>query len=212
MRRPRAERYTPLSGSFGHHLTGTMTGPGGAFPGLGQAGAGNARVRTRGPLLPGWSDRSGSNVLPRPRKPGLELRPRAESPDGKSRGGTPIGERTRWCAPHREMRRLETHVCRRSASFFLSLGRVGRAKRNPPLSMVGYAAELVIGPATSGRTRWRLTHLCFAKTRAHLRRENDVACSPLPACGERSSRARVRGPLSEFERCNSEPGGKAPSP
>ena len=74
-------------------LTGTTTGPGGAFPGLGQAGAGNARVRARGPSLPGWSDRTGSNVLPRPRKPGLELRPRAESPDGKSRGGTPIGER-----------------------------------------------------------------------------------------------------------------------
>ncbi len=28
-------------------LTGTTTGPGGAFPGLGQAGAGNARVRAR---------------------------------------------------------------------------------------------------------------------------------------------------------------------
>ena len=74
-------------------LTSTTTGPGGAFPGLGQAGAGNARVRARGPSLPGWGERTGSNVLPRPRKPGLELRPRAESPDGKSRGGTPIGER-----------------------------------------------------------------------------------------------------------------------
>jgi hypothetical protein len=56
-------------------------------------------ARTRGPSLPGWGDRTGSNVLPRPRKPGLELRPRAECPDGKSRSGTPIGERTRWCAP-----------------------------------------------------------------------------------------------------------------
>ena len=113
-------------------LTGTTTGPGGAFPGLGQAGAGNARARARGPSLPGWSDRTGSNVLPRPRKPGLELRPRAESPDGKSRSGTPIGERTRRCAPHREMRRLETHVCRRSASFFpwSSLRFVGWVERS----------------------------------------------------------------------------------
>ena len=151
-------------------LTGTTTGPGGAFPGLGQAGAGNARARARGPSLPGWSDRTGSNVLPRPRKPGLELRPRAESPDGKSRSGTPIGERTRRCAPHREMRRLDD--TRLSAFRFLfslvviALRRVGRAKQNPPLSMVGYAAELVIGPATSGQTRWQLTHPTFRKTRA----------------------------------------------
>ena len=32
--------------ALGIMLTGTTTGPGGAFPGLGQAGAGNARVRT----------------------------------------------------------------------------------------------------------------------------------------------------------------------
>ena len=52
MRCPRAERYTPHPGSFGHHLTGTTTGPGGAFPGLGQAGAGNACVRARGLCSP----------------------------------------------------------------------------------------------------------------------------------------------------------------
>ena len=48
VRRPRAERYTPRPGGFGHHVAGTTTGPGGAFPGLGQAGAGNARGTTRG--------------------------------------------------------------------------------------------------------------------------------------------------------------------
>jgi hypothetical protein len=33
-------------------LTGTTTGPGGAFPGLGQAGAGNARGTAQRPCLP----------------------------------------------------------------------------------------------------------------------------------------------------------------
>ncbi len=101
--------------------------------------------RTRGPSLPGWGELTGSNVLPRPRKPGLELRPGAESPDGKSRCGTPIGERAPFPtlprkrgrgkrqgrAPHREMRRLAEHVCRRSASFFLlSLRFVGWVERS----------------------------------------------------------------------------------
>ena len=85
--------------ALGIMLTGTTTGPGGAFPGLGQTGAGNPRVRARGlrsPVGATVQDRASCRV---PRKPGLELRPRAESPDGKSRGGTPTGERTRWCAP-----------------------------------------------------------------------------------------------------------------
>jgi len=44
VRCPRAEGYGPLPGSFGHQLAGTTAGAGGAFPGLGQAGAGNARL------------------------------------------------------------------------------------------------------------------------------------------------------------------------
>ena len=59
VRCPRAERYTPFPGGFGHHLAGTMTGPGGAFPGLGQAGAGNARGRAQESVFPGWSARTG---------------------------------------------------------------------------------------------------------------------------------------------------------
>ena len=87
--------------ALGIMLTGTRTGPGGAFPGLGQAGAGNARLGTRGLRPPVGGDRTGSNVPPRPRKPGLELRPRGESPNGKSRGGTPTGERAALKrAPH----------------------------------------------------------------------------------------------------------------
>jgi len=44
---------------------------------------------------------------------------------------THLGERTRWCAPHRKMRRLDEHVCRRSASFF-PLSSL-RAKRSNPV-------------------------------------------------------------------------------
>jgi hypothetical protein len=65
VRCPRAEGYALLPGSFGHHLTGTMTGPGGAFPGLGQAGAGNARLGTQGLCLPvevGLQDRTSRHV------------------------------------------------------------------------------------------------------------------------------------------------------
>jgi hypothetical protein len=92
--------------------TGTTTGPGGAFPGLGLAGAGNARLGTRGLFLPveeAVQDRTSRLV---PRKPGLKLRPRAERPNGKSRGGTPTGERVpldaRPCAlaRHHEILRL----------------------------------------------------------------------------------------------------------
>ncbi len=90
---PAGGRYGPHPGSFGHHLTGTMTGPGGAFSGLGLAGAGNARLEAgglRAPVGAALQDRTSRLV---PRKPGLKLRPRAERPNGKSRGGTPTGER-----------------------------------------------------------------------------------------------------------------------
>ncbi len=80
MRCPRAERYTPLPGSFGHHLTGTTTGPGGAFPGLGQAGAGNARLAAQGSSPPVGRAFKDHALSPRPRKPGLELSERGESP------------------------------------------------------------------------------------------------------------------------------------
>jgi hypothetical protein len=112
----RARFRKPLPGSFGHHLTGTTTGPGGAFPGLGLAGAGNARLGTRGLFLPveeGIQDRTSRLV---PRKPGLKLRPRAERPNGKSRGGTPTGERVpldaRSCALARHHERLRLSAFR----------------------------------------------------------------------------------------------------
>jgi hypothetical protein len=48
----RARSRKPLPGSFGHHLAGTTTGPGGAFPGLGLTGAGNTRGRAQGLRAP----------------------------------------------------------------------------------------------------------------------------------------------------------------
>ena len=137
--------------------------------------------RTRGPSLPGWSELTGSNVLPRPRKPGLELRPRAESPDGKSRGGTPIGERAPSLPSPASGGGKRDEGARRIArcggwlntsvgvplpfSFVIALCRVGRAKRNPPLSMVGYAAFAANPPyifAKPGRA-------CVAGTRSLIR-------------------------------------------
>jgi hypothetical protein len=62
-------------------LTGITTGPGGAFPGLGQAGAGNARLAAQSLSPPGWGELDKTMRSCRvPRKPGLELSERGESP------------------------------------------------------------------------------------------------------------------------------------
>jgi hypothetical protein len=77
-------------------LAGTTAGAWGAATGLGQERTGNARSAGQ-PAYDLYRKTgfrfSGSCALPRPRKPGLELRRTGESPAGKSRGGTPTGER-----------------------------------------------------------------------------------------------------------------------
>jgi hypothetical protein len=89
----------PLSGGFGHQPLGTTTGVRGARWTQGQAGAGNTRSTDR----------------PRPRKPGLRLSSlRWKTPWGKSRGGTPAGERARK---------------RRAARAALSVARTARRLR-----------------------------------------------------------------------------------
>ena len=116
----RARSRKPHPGSFGHHLAGTTTGPGGAFPGLGLAGAGNARLGTQGlrpPVGAALQDRTSRLV---PRKPGLKLRLRAERPNGKSRGGTPTGERVPLDARRARMaRRLDHALVGVPPSFFV---------------------------------------------------------------------------------------------
>ena len=78
----RARKDTVRSrAASGIMLTGTTTGPGGAFPGLGQAGAGNARLAARSLSPPGWGELDKTMRSCRvPWKPGLELSERGESP------------------------------------------------------------------------------------------------------------------------------------
>jgi hypothetical protein len=94
-------------------------------------------------------------------------------------------------------------------------GETGKAKRRqrgqPPLAAL-------FAPAS--RFMWLRSGDPRAKARAGMRSR---VLTPLPACGERSSEARVRGPLRDSERCaagdsvadaaaNSGPGGEAPHP
>ena len=86
-------------------LTGTTTGPGGAFPGLGQAGAGNARVRTQGlrsPVGATVQDRTSCRV------PGSLAWSCAQGPKAltvRAVSGTPIGERVPARGARRTVRR-----------------------------------------------------------------------------------------------------------
>jgi hypothetical protein len=72
---------------------GITAGVGGAFPGLGQAGAGNARLAARDLRPSVGAGFFGSCALAASQEawPGAERKGR--EPPGKSRGGTPTGER-----------------------------------------------------------------------------------------------------------------------
>ena len=134
--------------------------------------------------------------------------------------------------PHRKMRRMEKCACRRSASFRF-VARVERSEtreRHPSRTFVpGFRsaqsglliALSMIKPKAGPTVGLRCDAICseddftigLGKTRARIAsRERVYSFRPLPACGERSSEARVRGPLRDSERCNSEPSGNAPSP
>ena len=98
---------------------GTTAGAGGAFPGLGQAGAGNARLEARDLRPSVGAGFFGSCALAASQEawPGAERKGR--EPPGKSRGGTPTGERVPLDARRiRLMRTGSPCVCRRSASLF----------------------------------------------------------------------------------------------
>ncbi len=185
----RARSRKPHPGSFGHHRTGTTTGLGGAFPGLGLAGAGNARLGTRGLFLPveeALQDRTSRLV---PRKPGLKLRPRAERPNGKNRGGTPTGERVPQDARRARMaRRFDYTSAGVPPSFFVCLmahagAHKGRPYDKPPLRRGGPCGRP--GPRR------------FAKARARSRRENCLLfrhCRALTRQSMRLSRLPRRAP------------------
>ena len=78
----RARKDTVRSrAASGIMLFGTTADAGGAFPGLGQAGAGNARLAAQSLSPPGWGELDKTMRSCRvPRKPGLELSERGESP------------------------------------------------------------------------------------------------------------------------------------
>ena len=88
----RARKDTVRSrAASGIMLSGTTAGAGGAFPGLGQVGAGNARLA------------NAMATASQEAWPGAERKGR--EPPGESRGGTPSGERaTITRAPHPLMR------------------------------------------------------------------------------------------------------------
>ena len=82
--------------ALGIMLTGITTGPGGAFPGLGQAGAGNARLAARSLSPPGWGELD--KTMRSRRVPGSlawSCAQRAKAPTARAVGGTPTGERVR---------------------------------------------------------------------------------------------------------------------
>ena len=91
-------------------LTGTTTGPGGAFPGLGQAGAGNARGRARGlrpPVGATVQDRTSCRV---PGNLAWSCAERARAPTVRAAVERRQASASFGCAPHRKMRRLETRL------------------------------------------------------------------------------------------------------
>jgi hypothetical protein len=90
------------------------------LPGLGQAGAGNARLAAPSLSPPGWGERDKAK---RPRRvPGNMAWSRAEG--ARAPTVRAVVERRKASAlrfqraPHRRMRRMTTYACRRSASLF----------------------------------------------------------------------------------------------
>ena len=116
----RGRSCKPLPGGFRHHASRHYDRGGRCIPGLGQAGAGNARCTAqdlRSPVGAGFPDRA---LLPRPRKPGLKL----SLWDDKSLWREPWWNADRrahpaGCAAVPAARQVPDCVCRRSASFLL---------------------------------------------------------------------------------------------
>ena len=117
-------------------------------------------------------------------------------PLGENRGGTPEGVRALQGARCTERCR----TCKLAPTgvlppFFLYLFLLLQWRREEKQSPL-IDAEAIFGGRTF-RTR---------SARTKTRRGNEIAFSPFPARGERSSEARVRGPLRDSERCGSSVG------
>ena len=180
-----------------------MTGLGGAFPGLGQAGAGIARGTARGLCSPVGASSTGPSVLPSPRKPGLAGAERRRSlADARAaverrQASVPppnpppqAGEgKEKGCAPHREMRRLGPRLSAFRFPFLFSQF-VGRMKRSV---IRGSSIR-----SCDARSRFRFAPsglrilVVVSKTRARIRvaRTPHVVPLPLRRGAERAQRTR----------------------
>jgi hypothetical protein len=175
----RGRTCNPLPGGFGHQPLGTMTGVRGARWTQGQAGVGNAHSTDR----------------PRPRKPGLKLRPRRR----KS-----LWRKPRWNADSRAPRVTRRGRARKARhnpiasvgvsppNVFLGLA---KTKRQAPPLIFFFAASFVhcewriasgLFPFATHHSLFALSHSSGAKER----RENGI---PLPPPGGERSRANGLG-------------------
>jgi len=131
--RGREDTARPRAAS-GIMLAGTTTGPGGAFSGLGQAGAGNARGRTRGlrPPVGASVTRQGALAGSQETWPGADAE-RARAPTVRAvverrkasalrfqRAPRPLPRFRASGSEEDKARRLEVRACRRSASCLFS--------------------------------------------------------------------------------------------
>ena len=170
-------------GRLGHHPPGTMTGTRGArWTGTGWGGC-HARQNCARSAPPGWGELTGPDA---PATSQEAIGPcRAfgtTTPLGKNRGGTPTGELPQKgrAAPDG----AEDTDQRLSAFRFLDLfGEWGEANGKTET----HRSVLVHKP------KFALHVAGICKTRTQVRRENGIACSPLPARGERSSERSERG-------------------
>jgi hypothetical protein len=148
--------------------------------------AGNARTNCVR-CCPRKGDRHRSAFLPRPRKPGLKSRATGESPFVRTVSGTPTGERARsggsaqagtpWRAPHPLVRTVRSaSVGVPLPSFFFRPFFFRHCEEQSDEAIQCGATELdcfaepVIGPNTSGRTRWLA--MTRQDSRADASREN----------------------------------------
>jgi len=134
--------------------------------------------------------------------PGSAARSRVEDQtSAQCRGGAPKGERAPRCRPAiRDGQAVRARAARqRVCANGVNLSAAMRTPRQrlSALRLPSFGRPFVE---------------IACKTRMRSHRENEIACSPLPACGERSSEARVTGPLSESERSNLSPAERPPHP
>ena len=208
---PRAEFAAPLPGGPGIMPAGTTTGVRGA----------SLEVGVEPAVI--------SAALAKPPRSLARIAPRDHTPLGKSRGGTPAGERARERkggasrllrgASRTPYLRAGLTTVRLPAFRFLlfagsELRRVGRAKRNPPWREERWWVSLrSTHPTDRTRISFRyiratgygpFRHRCLTSLARRSRCETGIVLlSLLPARGEksRSEATRMRGPLRNSERC-----------